>query len=331
MSDDDREDLGPGAAPAGQGDDPVIAEALDWFVRLQAAEGDPAAARAFRAWCDGDPRRAAAFEKVAAVWGAPELLRAAENTARTTGLSSPVKKSRRRARTAAAVVAGAALIWCAVNLPDMLIWLRADYVTATGEMRSIDLPDGSRVILNTATAISLDYRPDKRGIAVLKGEAYFDVVRDPSRPFKVDGDYSRVVVAGTAFAVRLDAAADNVILSRGKVDVARLDQPSQHADLVPGDSISVSGTALAPVRQVDTQAALAWIDGRIIFDVRPFGEVLAQLRRYYPGRVVVINPSISGVEVSGNYRLDDPAVAIKSLAEAAGARVTTLPGMIILR
>jgi transmembrane sensor len=329
----DSDPVGAGGKPAGEDENPYTAEALDWFVRLQAAEGDPATARAFRAWCDGDPRRAVAFEKVAAVWGAPEFVRAADNIARSTGFSTPAKEPRRSSRTkiAAAVVSGAVLLWGAASLPDMLIWLRADYVTATGELRPIELPDGSRMILNTATAVSLGYGQDKRGVRVLKGEAYFDVVRDPARPFEVDGDYSRVIVTGTAFAVRLEAKADEVVLSRGKVDVVRVDQPAQHADLNPGEAVNVTGSAIAPVRRVDTEAALAWVDGRITFDARPFGEVLPQLQRYYSGRVMILNSGIADVAVSGNYRLDHPAIAIRSLAEAAGATVTVLPGLIILR
>jgi transmembrane sensor len=93
----------------------------------------------------------------------------------------------------------------------------------------------------------------------------------------------------------------------------------------------VTGSAIAPVRRVDTEAALAWVDGRITFDARPFGEVLPQLQRYYSGRVMIFNSGIADVAVSGNYRLDHPAIAIRSLAEAAGATVTVLPGLIILR
>jgi transmembrane sensor len=317
--------------PSGADEEAFDREALDWFVRLQAGDAEPANMRAFRAWCDSDPRRAAAFGKVSDVWGASEFLRAADNVARSTGFTTRKKSGRStRTKVATAVVSCLALLWCAASVPDLLIWLRADYVTATGELRQIELPDGSSIVLNTDTAVSLDFGAGRRAVTLLKGEAYFDVAHDPARPFVVDGDYSRVTVTGTAFAVRLETEADDIVLSRGKVAVAPIASPGDKTELQPGEAIDIGASAGASLRQVDTQTELAWVDGRIAFDNRPFREVLDQLQRYYPGRVIVVNTAVKDVLVSGNYRLDNPSVAIASLAEAAGATVTSLPGVIVV-
>lgn len=313
-------------------DDPYVAEALDWFVRLQGAGGDPATSRAFRAWLDGNPRRAAAFEKVTEVWGAPEFLQATKNVAKATGFVAPRKRSRRRslAKKAAAVATAVIVAFALSQAPDLTLRLRADYVTAAGEQRVIALPDGSQMTLNTGSAVVLAFANGHRDVRVLKGEAYFDVRTGLPIPFRVAGHFGDVEVKGTAFSVKLDDSEDNVVLSRGVVEVANRAQPQEHALLSPGEMVSVTATSISPVKKIDAERSLAWVEGRIRFDDQPFGEVLNDLRRYYPGRIFVANSAIERVSVSGNYKLDQPLLVIRSLAEAAGGTVTTLPGGIVV-
>lgn len=315
------------------GADPFAEEALDWFVRLQAAEGDAATARAFRGWMESDARRAAAFEQVAAMWGAPEFLLATQNVAKTTGFSARRKSTRRRLGKKTAAVATAVLLLLGLTLGrDLKLRMQADYVTAAGEQRLIALPDGSSMTLNTGTAVSLDFSPGRRGVEILQGEAYFDVRPGVTPPFRVVGRFGQIEVKGTAFSVRLDDDGDNVVLSRGAVDVARRAQPLDHAVLAPNEMVSVTASAVLAVKRVDAGKPLAWLDGRISFYDQPLGQVLKDVRRYHAGRIIVLNGGIEQVAVSGNYRLDQPALIIHSLAEAAGATVTTLPGgFIILR
>ncbi len=322
------------ADPRNSADDPCAVEALDWFVRLQAAQGDPPTVRAFRAWIESDPRNAAAFEKVASMWGAPEFLLATHNVAKTTGFSASKPKRQRRSLAKKATIAAMAIVIVvgAARFREFMIWMRADYVTATGEQQDVLLPDGSRMILNTGSAVALDFSSGRRGVKILAGEVYFDVQSDPVRSFQVTAQFGRVEVKGTAFAVRTDDEADNVIVSRGSVDVTRMSRPSEHAGLKPEETVGVTASAISPVERIDTDKSLAWIEGRISFYDRPLGQVLNDLRRYYRGRIFVANSVIERVAVSGNYKLNQPALAIQSLAEAAGATTTTLPGgFLILR
>lgn len=314
-------------------DDACAAEALDWFIRLQAEAGQPATVRGFREWLEGDPRREQAFAKVAAVWGAPEFLLATRNIAKETGLVAGAAPRRTPVGAKATAVAIMfLLIFGFAHFSDISLRLRADYVTATGERRSIALSDGSTITLNTGSAVSLDFTEGGRGVTLLQGEAFFDVRSDAARPFRVTGRYGRVTVKGTAFAVRLEPGADSVVLSRGAVDVSRLANPIEFTSLKSGEGVSVTPTALLPVRRIDSDRSLEWVDGRISFSARPFGEVLDDLRRYYPGRIIVVNGRLERIAVSGSYRLDDPGHVISSLAEAAGGTATVLPGgFIVLR
>jgi len=318
--------------PSKPGDDPFAGEALDWFVRLQAAGDDPATSRAFRAWLEGDPRRAAAFEKVTAIWGAPEFLLAARNIAEATGFATPAQKKRRRSltRKAAAVATAVVVAFGLAKAPELTLWLRADHVTAAGEQQEIALPDGSRMTLNTGSAVALDFSRGQRAVRMLRGEAYFEVRSEAAPPFRVAGHFGDVEVKGTAFSVKLDDNEDHVVLSRGFVDVARHVQPQDHTLLSAGEAVSVTATSILPAKKIDTERSLAWLQGRISFSDQPLGAVLNDLRRYYPGRIFVVREAIEQVPVSGNYKLDQPLLVIQSLAEAAGATMTALPGGIII-
>jgi transmembrane sensor len=282
---------------------------------------------------ESDARRAAAFEQVAAMWGAPEFLLATQNVAKTTGFSARRKSARRRFGKKTAAVATALVILLGLTVGrDIKLRMQADYVTAAGEQRVIALPDGSTMTLNTGTAVALDFSSGRRGVEILQGEAYFDVRPGVTPPFRVVGRFGQIDVKGTAFSVRLDDDGDNVVLSRGSVDVARRAQPLDHAVLAPNEMVSVTASAVLAVKQVDAGKPLAWLEGRISFYDQPLGQVLKDVRRYHAGRIIVLNGGIEQVAVSGNYKLDQPALIIHSLAEAAGATVTTLPGgFIILR
>src|SRR5262249_49959989 len=135
-----------------------------------------------------------------------------------------------------------------------------------------------------------------------------------------------------AFAVRAESNADTVVLERGRVEVSRLADRSDHVQLGPGDTVTANDKTLSSVARGDPSELLAWREGRIVFENQPLSRVLAELRRYYGVTVVVIDSRVGNLVVTGNYRLDDVPGAIRTLADAAGVSMTRLPGgLIILR
>lgn len=311
------------ASPSGQAED----QALDWFMRLQAEEPSAEDAARFAAW-RADPDCAAAYDKLIALWGDPAFAAALQRRA---GATAP--NARRPSRSGYAALAAAAVLLLAltaVYLPGLRMRLAADYMTATAERREIVLPDGSRMTLDAASAVALDFADGHRTVRLLSGDAFFDVVHDEARPFKVEGHFGIVRVTGTAFAVRAGAQEDEVVLTRGGVDVTRISAPGDPAHLVPGEMVSVSRAGLSPVRKVDTTRALAWMDGRLSFSNRPLGAVLEDVGRYYNGTILVLARGLAEQEVSGSYRLDDPVLVLRSLAEATGAHLDVLPGGVLI-
>lgn len=320
--------------------DAAMDAALNWLLTLQAEPDDRQLRTAFEAWRQADAANARAFAAVAEAWELPEMDMVAGEVALRAGHVAPDRKAvavdggrRKRKMWSRAVLAAAAAILIAVcvqQYPALMLRWQADYITATGMRDEIMLPDGSRMVLNTASAVALDFEGGRRAVSLLGGEAFFDVVPDPARPFTVAAAFSSVEVKGTAFSVRTETDHDVVVLERGHVDVTRPAAHDEKVALEPGESLTATDTRLSAVEKMDTATALAWLKGRVIFRDRPFGEVLQEIGRYYSPPVIFANTRLRQVRINGNYRLEDPERAIRSLATAAGASVTRLPGGILI-
>jgi transmembrane sensor len=336
----DREQRDRPAAPDREGTyahpDPVTDAALDWLLRLEGAAPDPVRDAALAAWLTADPRHRIAYDRLAALWQM-DALRQAEREAAATELDlarphtgGGMAPPRRRAWRGGAALAAALLLALGLAaLPDLLLRLRADHLAERGTLRAVTLPDGSRMLLDGGSAVALDFAEGRRHVRLLAGEAHFDVLRDQTRPFRVVSTYGAVTVRGTAFAIRMDEGEDRVVLERGLVEVAGPDETGARLVLEPGRMVRASGAGLSAPLVVEPAALLAWREGRFRFENQPLGRVVETFRRHYRGTILVLGPRAS-VEVSGNYRLDDPVSALRSLAEIAGGSAVLLPGGIIL-
>ncbi len=315
--------------------------ALDWFFQLQVEPDSRDLKSSFKAWQAEDPTHAAAFIKVTEAWAVPEAEQVARNLAARIEGADKVRPANvielRRPRRAflSWMSAAAALMLLTIGVqqyPALWIQWEADYTTAAGVQREVILPDGSKATLNTDSAIAVDFEGTKRSVRLLKGEAYFDVVHDPSRPFNLAAAYSQVQVKGTAFSVRREEEEDVVSLERGRVEVNSLADPSNKIGLEPGQAIIATASSISSARTVDGSVTFAWLKGQIVFHDRSFSSVLHELQRYYGPSVVRAGTGFDDVKVNGRYRLDNPELAIRSLATAVGASVTRLPGgALILR
>lgn len=325
--------------PAGTSKHPdaAVDEALDWFMRLQEDE-TPETLRVFETWTEGHPDRVKAFDDLVRMQGMASLQRATladrdrqRGERHPAGRAAAARRPNRARRFGYATIAAVLLAtvgW--QQLPGLLLQWRSDYLTAAGERETIVLPDGSSVLLNTASAIAVDFDRGARRVTLLEGEAYFDVKHDAQHPFIVAGHFSDVEVKGTAFGVLAQEARDTVVLERGRVDVTRRSENGERATLEPGQMVIATGEGLSAVTNTDTIQSLAWREGRIVFYDRAFGAALSDLQRYYDGRVLVMTSRFSDRLVSGNYRVDDPEAAIRTLAASAGATVTRLPGGVLI-
>ena len=189
------------------------------------------------------------------------------------------------------------------------------YSTAVGELDTVSLADGSRVTLNTDTRIHVDLSDKERRIDLRRGEAFFVVAKDATRPFVVYAEDKRVTAVGTQFSVRRDADDIQVVVTEGRVKleqgstavklsklVGRSDRPA--TELAAG---AIARTAKSDVlvqggSAPDAEQRLSWRNGYLVFDATPLADAVAEFNRYSARKIVIDDPSLSALRISGNFR-----------------------------
>ncbi len=295
---------------------------MDWLVRLQCASDEDI--RAFEAWLGATEENAAAYVRAEALWnGAPLRQAAAQlHQAQRRSLVARLHPHRKPLATAAVLLVGLLTFG---NLP---MRLQADHLTVVGERQRLQLDDGAKVLLNTDSAFASDLRNGQQVARLLKGEAYFQVPGNTTSPLQIQAGPLRAQASDTDFAVRYLDGQAQVRVQRGDVDVQA---PSdQRIRLSAGDSISVGPQGFGERERADLRKDLAWVDGRLVFENCPLSQVLAEVRRYYPGWIINRNARLDQVAVTGNYRLDQPLETLRALAHITSAQLHEYPALVII-
>lgn len=301
--------------------DSAMDQALNWLIELDAADASQQAR--FEAWLRADPAHAEAFAQAEAIWNSQTV----RQTAATLN-QRPQRWQRLRAWTRPMAAAAVLLLGVGYfgNLP---LRLQADHLTVAGERQRLELDDGSRVLLNTRSAFSSQFDEQHRLARLYQGEAFFEVANAHGMPLEIEAGPLRMSTRGSAMSVRYLDGEARVQVQRGAVDV-HATKGGSRLSLGAGDSVSLGAAGLGPRESLEPGRDLAWVQGRLIFDNCPMGQVLDELRRYYPGLIVNTNPALGQVNVTGNYRLDNPLDVVRSLAEMTSASVHELPKLVII-
>lgn len=305
--------------------DSAMDQALNWLIELDV--NDDAQQLRFQAWLAADPAHRLAFEKVRAVWHSQPV---AHTAAALEAKPAVARSGGRRMRPHWLPLATAAvLILGVIGFSNLPLRFEADHLTVAGERQRLQLEDGSKVLLNTNSALSSDVTDKQRVARLLQGEAYFEVPVTQGLPLEVQAGPVRMRGSSSAFAVRYLDGVAQIQVERGAVNV-QATQGNSQMSLTAGDSIRVGPEGFSPRTRLDPTKDLAWVQGRLIFDNCPLSEVLAELRRYYPGWIVNTSARLDKVAVTGNYRLDNPIDVVRSLAQITSAGLHELPALVIL-
>ncbi len=311
-------------AEIGQSDnaaDSVSDEAMRWaagFDGLSRLER-----RELEHWLQASDLNLAAFKKARKTWRKFGCLTQLQNHPAMQRELELLKSRARRRRIKrngglmAASVALVALVSALLN--NVPRDYSAEYRTAVGEQLTVGLPDDSIVLLNTDTRLSVHYSGNVRSVVLERGEAHFEVLHDPSRPFAVLVGSRIVRVVGTAFNVQLlDAQQLEITVTQGEVEILRgLQDQGAAAPVVDllekrtkpvqrltrGHNAKISGSIDA-VDIVDPQAMarkLAWQEGWLRFVNVPLGDVIAEADRYTHKSLVVTDSELARrlVTISG--------------------------------
>ena len=303
--------------------------ATQWFVRMQDTPVPESDKRAFHAWLDADPAHAEAYAELERVWaGLDQIDRHDPVPAPPSTAEHRRSAGKRRSlpwmSLAASILLLAGLVGYTTNWPAVL----ADYRTEPGEQRRVVLGDGSTVHLNTATAASAEFSAHRRSVTLHHGEAYFEIARNPERPFFVKAGSARVAVLGTAFSVKRTSDAVDIIVTKNNV---RVSGPARRSTIVSaGQTIRVTENGLGTVKQSRDPPALAWRQGRLVFDTVPLVEVLAELERYRHGQIIVTDRSIESLPVTGSFSIARSDAALEAIEKTLPVRLSRYTDLLIL-
>ncbi len=290
--------------------------ASDWTARLDRGPLTPTEDQAFQAWLDGDPRCRGALLRAQAVSMMSESAQALGEGFDPVAFEAekPASLSRRRALlwTGGAVAAASAAA-LAVALPAAAGTV---ITTRRGEIRLAPLKDGSTVLLNTDSRIRVRYDRGQRHVTLLRGEAYFSVARDETRPFVVAVDGRDLRTAQAAFRVRkLDGDPVDVLVNQGRVEVGAM-------ALAANTRLTLSdGQHPQSVAPETVTRELAWRDGKLAFEGETLQQAAQAFARYSDTRIEVRDPRLASEPVIGLFAANDPVGFGRAIARVFDARL----------
>ena len=335
-------------------------QAADWLIRrdrgLTPGEQDD-----YLQWLAADPRHGDALARQQATWRELDLLadwRPEHAPEPNPALLAPPRQATRRPGRwlAPAALAAAACVALAFFLnrgtrPTSSI-VSATPTVATGyEKRLLD--DGSLLELNRGASVSVAYTPTERRVRLLSGEAHFTVARNPARPFIVSAAGVETRAVGTAFHVRLAAAAVEVLVTEGRVQVTpSLAPDSRSSDMLAppataslvsrGERVTISlasdraNVTLPPIVPSAVTAAeiartLAWQPRLLEFSAAPLAEVVAEFNRHNTFQLALADPALASFPVTASFRSDNVEGFVRLLEATAGVRAERRADTISLR
>lgn len=327
--------------------DQISEEAAQWLVEFRSGDIDPAGRRDFAAWLRASPEHIRAFIEMAALWhegGAidprrqldvEEIIARAQHEQNIVGPVGLTPPSRTLAHTAAddARNSRAAAAWWAVAASFVVAALAAalilgsrhtsppPYTTGVRALRSIALPDGSKALLDSKSELRVSYTAAERTVELIQGQALFDVVKNPERPFVVLAGHALVRDVGTVFDVNRLGDGTIITVVEGRV-AARESGSAQPMYLSAGEQFSVGMGQFSPEPvRVDISSEIAWTHGQVVLDSATLPEVAQVFDRYSTRRLVARDVGEKPLRLSGVFSTS-PDFLIQYLRGRADITVT---------
>ncbi|WP_175175265.1 FecR domain-containing protein [Achromobacter pestifer] len=297
----------------------LVQEAATWMMRLSDEGASESDWEAWRQWTSQSPQHEQLRQLAQTL---TERLQRVPPSMGWTALNAPRAARRRAALKAASVllVAGPAT-WLALRLP----WheWNADYETGTGSRRVVELADGSRITLDTASSVNISFTESRRLVELVSGRIFVATAVDPAaRPFMVSTRQGLVRAIGTRFDVRQNALDSQVAVTQGAVEITAADAGASPVTLQAGQQARFTRTTVEPPTAAN-ELEFLWVQGRIQVENVALGDLIRELARYRPG-VLRCDPLVATLRVSGRYDLDDTDLALRLLASSLPIRISRL-------
>jgi transmembrane sensor len=328
----------------------VTEKAAEWFVENRSGALSSARKREFVRWLRASPLHVAEYLSIAGiardVGAASKHVRtpveqllaeaAAEDVATPLHPEKTIKQlitpERRQSRWRPAwkPLAAAAVI-CLIFAIGVWTWwsFQTDagrqYVTRYGEKRTFALADHTVIHLDAASAIRVDFDENRRFVEIERGQALFEVTKNPARPFRVRAGNSVIEDVGTVFDVNRQHRNTVVTVLEGQVSVSRVShQPMKvsipsstaervptaalrpHIDLRAGDQANIAPSGAVETRHdANLRKTTAWLQAQIVFDHESIAAVAAKFNRHNKIQIEVTDPRIASMPISGVFHTYD--------------------------
>jgi transmembrane sensor len=335
----------------------LMQQAIEWLVLLRSGDISEKETHEFADWLSQDILHAQAFAK------AEDLLNDATVAAQSPRITSsalidtsesdqkkPTIPSTKPTQTSRHPSSTRYTRWMAVPLTVAAAWLFAvnlilpeqahilddyisDYRTGTGELRNIQLADGSHLLLNTNTAVSVDYNNSLRHITLHHGQAQFTVAKDTNRPFEVRSGGLGIHALGTVFEVYNPSQGEMSVTVQEHAVAVTIENETHNEEIARQSQLEVkegqrlhydhTGHLTAP-EAINLAQANAWQQRRLFMNDRPLTELIAELGRYRTGRIFISDPSLKSLRITGAFSLANPDETLAKVRQVLALQETRL-------
>ena len=328
--------------------DVLEAQACDWLARLDRGSLTAQERAAFADWLHSDPSNLATIREIAEMWYGIDVERLFEvrsehhgSVARPRSFLRPLLTRWKGVAAAMATVfllfAATLTVFNSARRPEIAT---AYYETQIGEARTFILPDRSTIHLNTNSVAEVDYSRGERAVQLLRGEAVFDVHKEPERPFIVYAANGVVRAVGTRFSVRVTSQDVMVAVTEGLVELSKRSAPAlkelETAESVgprageppvllsQGEASNLANAPLGEKRVMsedELSRRLSWTRGELAFHEETLGFVVGEVSRYTPVEIMISDEDLKMLEVTGIFTIGDIDVMLVGLEASLGVKI----------
>jgi transmembrane sensor len=329
-------------------------EAADWLARRDARAWTDVDQAAFDEWLAVSPIHKVEFLRMEYAWEESLRLKAlgagvqsnkAPRPGRwvlsalfsegVAGRSSrtPAAPAMRRLRlpmalAASVLIAVAAAAWITES------YYGGRHTTTVGQLSHIAMADGSQVTLNTDSVVRVVVNTKERKVELQRGEAFFKVAKDPSRPFIVIVGERRVIAVGTQFSVRREGTDAQIVVTEGTVRIETGEPtPLTPAPSLPAGSVahaSQAGTSIQSRPLSQAEELLSWRTGILVLHDMTLVEAAAEFNRYNARKIVIRDPLVGAMHISGSFRATNAEAFARLLERGYPLQADTRDADIIL-
>jgi transmembrane sensor len=315
---------------------PLAQEAIDWVVRLKSGEATTDDAEALRRWRSQSPAHEEAFRQAVKVWRGFQTVaeRSSENPSPPFAVRPSASANGRIARRAflGGAIAASAAGYMVVR-PPLGLWpswheMSADYRTGKGEQRQIVLNADVSLTLNTLTSIAVrSSTAEKPRIELISGEASVIAKAPSALPLVVIANGGQIIASQANFNARCFQNVVSVACLSGAVVV---EHGTESVRIQSGQQISYSSAGMGSSTRADPVQTTSWQSGLLVFHDKALGDVVEEINRYRPGRIIITNNDLRRRIVNATFHLNQLDNFFVQAQELFGAKVTQLPGLALL-